>query len=290
MLQIARHGGRCCGIHHIYGFSLAGDRVQEDLQRIDQWLINNQGFYQGRTLEIVLNESQCREGQDTLLPGLAERGFVLTSAFYNTNSGNNCYVFHRVNDRLPMNNLPFNWTGQIMSPSLRGSLDRITQTRNNNNNVQPLTRQQAEELPVGATLQYTGSAGSHRGATFRLERRFSRHDATMLVRKNATGGLHTLLHSSFCLFPVQEHPQPNQQFGNQRFEQDDVEIRERVVHAAPVVHNPAPVATLYYNRFQDGRAGGMYESLEDCRAAAPRCLTRMRKTIFSDGTSQEEEV
>lgn len=278
MVQIVGHGGRCCGIYHIYSFSL--NRVQEDLRRIDQWLVGDNGFYQGRTLEVVLNEDQCREGRDTLLPGLAERGFVLTSAFYNTNSGNNCYVFHRVNNRLPMNNLPFNWTGQIMSPSLRGNLDRITRTRANNNGL-PLTRQQAADLPVGATLQYIGPSGAHRGATFRLERSLVGWGDYLNVRKDATGEIHGLMYSSFCLHPVLEQPQPNQQFGNQLFEQDDV---------APIAPVIIPIATLYYNRFQDGRTGGMYESLEACQAAAPRCLTRIRKTIFSDGTSQEEEV
>lgn len=282
MVAIVGHGGRCCGIYHIYGFNL--NRVQEDLLQIDQWLVNDQGFYQGRTLEVVLNEDQCDTGRETLLPGLAERGFVLTSAFYNTNSGNNCYVFHRVNNRLPMNDLSFNWAGQIMSPSLRGRLDRITRTLNNNNNGQPLTRQQAEEILVGQPLQYIGPEGSHRGATFRLARRFGEWDDTMSVRKDNTGELHNLMYSSFCLYPVQEQPQlpePNQPFGNQRFEQDD---------AAPIAPDIIPIATLYYNRFQDGRTGGMYESLEACSAAAPRCLTRIRKTIFSDGTSQEEEV
>jgi hypothetical protein len=59
-------------------------------------------------------------------------------------------------------------------------------------------------------------------------------------------------------------------------------------HPALVGTPVAPPVTViyqtYHNRYQDGRLGAGYASLEEARTAAPRCRARVRRDVSSDGT------
>lgn len=101
---IAGHGGGCCGISHIYGFSgfrwssSNNPRNSEDAERRVRFLISKYWADSGRRLddrknrlyEAVLRESQREEWEPVLLAV----GFELVTDFLNTNSGNRCYVYH----------------------------------------------------------------------------------------------------------------------------------------------------------------------------------------------------
>lgn len=96
MPLLIAHGGGCCGIRHIYNFddeevsySSSGLKslIQEDVKK----------YYQSTSttwnclVEAVLNEWQVELGWDDVLK---EVGFKLVTKLKNSNSGNECYVFH----------------------------------------------------------------------------------------------------------------------------------------------------------------------------------------------------
>lgn len=295
MVQLVSHGGRCCGIHHIHGFH--ANRVEEDIRQIDQWLVQNDQFYQNRTLEIVLTDNQCRTMEHNLLPALAERGFVLVSSFYNGNSGNICNVFHRVRDRRPLNRDTFQWPGQRMSPNLSGRLPTIHNRHLNlaQNIVgvpglsTPITRTLVRNsLQIGDILRYRGPSGRHNQQLFEVCSLNLSWDNKIRVRKRTTGEEFKLSIGSFVFFqrpnqPEQDNNQPVQ-IPEQRFQEQAIDP------AVEVLPDPQPIMTLYRNRFQDGRFGGFYDTLAQCEAAAPRCLTRFQRTIMNNGTFVDREV
>ncbi len=99
MAYRSSHGGGCCGINHIRGFSgggMAGYQplgipTREELRELMR--PGNTAANRGMLLEVVLTNNQCRQ-----YPGvpvmLQEEGFKLVNRFLNPNSGNICNVFH----------------------------------------------------------------------------------------------------------------------------------------------------------------------------------------------------
>lgn len=102
-MNIAIHGGRCCGVDHIYGFSYLRSRpvlgldagskeiVKSFQDRVATWKRNNPS----RMLEACLTDSQMMKWA----PYLQEAGFKLVTRFRNSNSENTVNVLHLLSAR-----------------------------------------------------------------------------------------------------------------------------------------------------------------------------------------------
>lgn len=125
MAELEEHGGGCCGIRHIYGMDNSTyDEVDELIAEVD----NEEG--QGnRLIEIILSSRQvgapgagmrARNPEGGWPAFMQSRGFRLVSRFNNSNSGNDCYIFHRVPHFLSTRPgvLPFTWTHGDTSPGV----------------------------------------------------------------------------------------------------------------------------------------------------------------------------
>jgi hypothetical protein len=95
MAYRSAHGGGCCGINHIRGFSDAyrnrGNPTREELREMMR--TGNMAANKGMLLEVVLTNTQCRQYPNLPIM-LQEEGFKLVNRFLNPNSGNICNVFH----------------------------------------------------------------------------------------------------------------------------------------------------------------------------------------------------
>ena len=87
MLQMTGHGGRCCGVRHIFGFDGTVDAAA-----IDNLLVRH--VRPGMFVEAVVTNGQLQRHRN-IAPALRATGFKLVTRFKNPNSGNICNVFHR---------------------------------------------------------------------------------------------------------------------------------------------------------------------------------------------------
>lgn len=85
-MRYAGHGGRCCGIQHIYNFN-EDQETSHDLA----WCIRHHDGLPNRVLEAVLNDDQIAEHE----PDLIANGFVKVARWLNGNSGNFCNAYYR---------------------------------------------------------------------------------------------------------------------------------------------------------------------------------------------------
>lgn len=96
MPNIANHSGHCCGMRTVYGFNgTAADWT--DLDRHIREL--NVPRNNNRLIEVVLAEYQINQ---RVLDNLSSRGFRLVTRFNNSNSDNDCLIFHHVPETLPL--------------------------------------------------------------------------------------------------------------------------------------------------------------------------------------------
>ncbi len=123
-MEYTDHGGGCCGIAHLWLFD------EEGIETLDARIRQHDAIAGGnRLLEVVLSERQVAPQPPRERGGLGhlvlqevrdaggwptilrERGFRLVSRFRNSNSGQLCYVFHRVPEWQSLRNedLPFDW-------------------------------------------------------------------------------------------------------------------------------------------------------------------------------------
>ncbi len=126
MVTITNHGGSCCGARHIYGFD--GNLQRGDVDGITRAL-SDVPF--GRRVEAILNGRQVTSaGAPAILQRLADLGFVLTEHYmnHNHNPARDNWVFTRCDTRRSLTDLPFDWTGQVISAGLHADLPRITTT------------------------------------------------------------------------------------------------------------------------------------------------------------------
>lgn len=131
MFYLACHGGLCCGIKHIYHFG-TGDTTKKKLpaKLAHSYGAGNKNLYTEEAptetaarrlkrivafkdrkwpygiIEVVLtdyasygNSSDSVNQVKYWQPVLEKLGFKLVSKCYNSNSGNNDYVFHRCKDK-----------------------------------------------------------------------------------------------------------------------------------------------------------------------------------------------
>lgn len=90
-LNIAKHGGCCCGIHHIYGFPDVGLSSTEKIQGINEVVtraVEDDDW--PHAVEAVLADYQISEWRRAL----NAVGFKQAFKFVNGNSGNRCFVFY----------------------------------------------------------------------------------------------------------------------------------------------------------------------------------------------------
>lgn len=102
-MRSSPHGGYCCGISHINGFGTAYLDSYMTQERLDtknnnnlrtlNSLLEDQNGWRGEAIlaEVVLREHQNRVWSNVLL----NRGFKLVNSFFNANSGNNLYIYHK---------------------------------------------------------------------------------------------------------------------------------------------------------------------------------------------------
>ena len=103
MVEVYNHGGGCCGVQHVQGFSafyeeksFPKERVDKcnssSISSLDSIISGNRGWVGKAILaEVVLTEEQKAVHGNALL----NRGFHIVSSFHNNNSGNNVYIFHK---------------------------------------------------------------------------------------------------------------------------------------------------------------------------------------------------
>jgi len=96
-MRRSAHGGKCCGITHIYCFEdywlgpvMTKEKwVKQIKSKIEAKLYNH--YYRSHLFEIVLIDEQLIP---TLKEALKDLGFKMVTRFINSNSGNRCNVFH----------------------------------------------------------------------------------------------------------------------------------------------------------------------------------------------------
>lgn len=92
MAYITVHGGMCCGVNHIYGFT--GRETREDIESLFRRVGVRHSDTSCILVEAILTNKQCNNNNG-YLPELLQRvGFRLVARFKNHNSGNFCNVFH----------------------------------------------------------------------------------------------------------------------------------------------------------------------------------------------------
>ena len=93
MLEMNRHGGRCCGIKHIHNFNYNfNDKHFEELKTFIN-LVKTGDVGDSYLYEVVLIDEQLK-GSPTLQPSLETLGFRLVTRFKNAGTGSMCNVFH----------------------------------------------------------------------------------------------------------------------------------------------------------------------------------------------------
>ena len=92
MAYITRHGGNCCGVKHIYGFT--GRETREDIESLFRIARVRHSNTSCILVEAILTNAQCKNNNGYLPNLLQSIGFKLVARFKNPNSGNFCNVFH----------------------------------------------------------------------------------------------------------------------------------------------------------------------------------------------------
>jgi hypothetical protein len=287
MVHLKNHGGHCCGAQHIHGF--VGDRLESDFTELYQFTQQRDPCLH----EVILNRSQCRDNP-RLVAKLAELGYVLTTGFINGNHNSSVYVFHRTGQRLPLNDLPFVWAGQIASPSLRGTLTRLPAPTNANGNGVPVRPRgwfvDSRHIRTGDRFTYHNPSNELHGATLTYRGQgITWHEERVTLFHEATGREYRRAISTLRWYSQAAQPVAPQQLAvpEQRHQEDVERVRTEIRHAEPV---RVVVHTTYHNVFRDGRVGPGYLSLEEARNGAPRAGNRQIKRIYSDGTIETEQL
>lgn len=109
MLDKIVHGGRCCGVSHLFGFGQRPlnevgpngpnntvARLDEELELFRTWegerdYENEEERIRAGLVEVILTDAQMV----AWAPILKERRFRLVTRFFNSNSGNHCNVLHK---------------------------------------------------------------------------------------------------------------------------------------------------------------------------------------------------
>ena len=280
MVSLKAHGGHCCGAQHIYGFT--NQNPAADILELYQLTQQRDPCLH----EVILNENQCRNNP-ALLNKLAQLGYVLTTGFVNGNHNSFVYVFHRAGRRLPLNNLNFDWAGQIVSPSIAGALPRLPEIPGHIHNGTPMITAirgsyvAPQHIRPGDVFIYHNPQNDLHGAQLVYVGPLapSQYVTRIYLTTVSTGRVVLRAISSLRWYEQANPPTVDQLpvVPLQRHTQNDNHI------PAPV-EPPRVVYSTYHNVFRDGRVGPGYPSLEEARNGAPRVTVRHRQDVYSDGT------
>ena len=279
MVSLKPHGGHCCGAQHIHGFT--NGRAADILELYQLTQQRNPCLH-----EVILNEDQCR-ANPVLLNKLAELGYVLTTGFVNGNHDSRVYVFHRAGRRLPLNNLNFDWAGQIVSPSIAGALPRLPEIPGHILNGIPMITAvrgayvSPQHIRPGDVFTYHNPQNDLHNTRVVYEGPNVPSPDHGRVSLRVQGTSRFIRRAVSCLrWYSQDNPPTVDQLPViplQRHTQNDNHI------PAPV-EPPQVVYSTYHNVFRDGRVGPGYPNLEEARNGAPRVAVRHRQDVYSDGT------
>lgn len=268
MVNIAGHGGGCCGIAHAYGFGYNTEQVAQ----LDEQISRFEEGQDGRVIEAVLTDSQltqysrARADEREILANwpaeLAARGFRFVGRFRNSNSGNNCNVFHRHPRWQSLtDDLPFEWNAEIAEGIQPGTVARIPRT--------PVPAAPGT-VDLNLPIEFTDGtpailiSGNNRSVNF----------SARAVRPTTPG------YSRMNLMGVYSY---NRTTGGWAGGEHNGCIRN-------VVAVPTVTGSTFHNVYNDGRVGAGYDTLAEAQAASPRCRTQRRRDFMSDATSSWTDV
>lgn len=280
-MEYVRHGAGCCGISHVYVFDGATEAdLDAILRRHDT--SNDHGTGAGRLLEAVLSERQVNPNfgrnrtmvveaiweQGGWAPVLFRKGFRLVSRFNNSNSGQNCYVFHRHPDFMRLIDLPFTTTPENIQEVLEEAPVAPPAA-----DLPLLTAEDIPNLVAGEELAYAyrgqnGAAAVGDGWRYILIRPMIGN--RLRVETIPHGGTRVLNVNRFVRANAPA-PAPV----------------EPVVPAAPFV-----VSIFYSAHLRAPVVAGtrLFETEEVLRAVYPRVRDVRRLEILSDGTRREVQL
>lgn len=284
MVALRNHGGSCCGALHIHGFT--GDARAQDFAELHEHTASRDPCLH----EVILNVTQCNNNP-RLLAKLAELGYVLTTGFVNGNHDSSVYVFHRAGQRLALNDLTFEWNGQIASPSLRGRLPRLPThpTRNQPVALQGVGRYvDARLIRRGDKFTYVNPSNRLNGEVLTYESDANAHsyDGNITLRHEPSGLLYrrsvnmlVWLSQAAYVNPQPARAAPAIPAQLHRLDDND---------GVAVAPERFEVYRSYHNVFRDGRVGPGYPDMEAARNGAPRVAQRQIQVVYSDGSIETE--
>lgn len=253
-MKLVNHGGKCCGIRHIYHFparvenqtgviahdrSLVGAGVtRSGVEALDMLLEHFEttenrtgGFGHGdresRVLEVVLTDSQTRVWGTTL----EERRFRKVVRFQNDNTGNFCNVYHRYNDPDRYQVIDATMAATVPAPAIPD----VRAPAPLNPRTVPNVRVPGIEGVVDVEVHADGSVNFYQ-------------PGTNIFAQRASGFV--------------------------TIDRGDIRQERRVV------------MTTYHCVYRDGRRGAGYDSEQDARTANPRVRTVVSRNIFNDGSGE----
>lgn len=266
-MDMVYHGGQCCGMRHIYGMdNVSVDELDRRIRELD-----NEAGQGNRLIEVVLSSRQVGERRagnagarwhETVMAAggwpavLQERGFRLVSRFNNSNSSNDCYVFHRVPrfNSLEPANLPFDWRHEV-APRVpaAGGPGRMTAA----------AARPAGALRVGDRATYNNPNNRNHGNTAEITW-ISGDGRFVSGRWTATGA--DFQRYSAAGFTV---------------------TREAPAQPAPDPRRTVATISTFHNVLRAGRSEAGFPTWVAARAAAPRARQVDRKdtVVRADGTT-----
>lgn len=289
MVQIAHHGGGCCGARHIYTFRNE-DAVEEDIRDLKN-LVRDQENH--TLLEINLSNLQTRN-KPLLITALVELGFVYTSCWVG-NHGTDVHRFERTGNRKALQANGFDWQGMYASSTLSGGLPDITTAGaagavnrrrdgsrsadyNNTGTDGPMI---ANRAYVGDYVSVINLNSNNYGDTLRVEAVENDHfrfEGRIRLRRTSVLRTAPPENAAQLLFPPA---------GQQVHANADVVARAAVEIARPVeVVEPdvTVVFSTFHNNYRATGRGAGYDTRAEAAAAAPRCRRIDRRDILSDRT------
>jgi hypothetical protein len=281
MANNVAHGGYCCGARHVHSFG-----TNDDDRRLIDLVKCTAETQTGRLTEIILNDQQCLTGP-RLLAKMAELGYVFVGRGTNDNHNSRINIFHRIDKRLPLTNLPFNWPGMVINPNLSGTMTALPVSLRNLNGQNAV---QNNWYSRGKRVRCNNPRSRHNGreGVAQYTRQLYDRHRTLSVLFDGDTTTTRLSLSSFT--SVEEAPRPAEPQTNIPLQiHDNVEYVAGQQPPVPVIEQVVVFST-FHNRYADGRLGAGYDTLEAATQAAPRCRVRVRRDIFNYGDPVLTEV
>lgn len=319
------HGGGCCGMKHLFGL----DRMSlEEFDRVVREHFEEprgiRGLNNNRILEVVLSERQietdpldARFDRSIINAGgwpavLASRGFKLAETWRNSNSGNMCYRFVKLegegfapppewwaNDRLTLHEAPavirvttrpelivgstveHRTFGRGLVVELNGETVRVRFARGFRDvDVTALTKVVFEEqIPLPLTTDLP------------LEVYFPEGPPVPVARA-AIGGNRDRIDTELGWFHIDTGEYGIRTTLNFRGRRGGkLRNTPRIVDRNPEERDPAPREVLVelFALFQNGNIRGPFNNQEEIRAAYPRVRSFRTRRILSDGAITTED-